>query len=154
MKKVLFIFSLFLLALGACQKYESVIPDPDPPIPIPDTIFIPDNSFMGNGPFFVKIDGNTLLFLFDNNYVSSPPLGTPFFQYKIGDGAWSPKVIQATPYQGYEDWGSGTIPMSVIVPENAVICIRFGIGSAYADIQTSIFYLNGSVCFVTAQINH
>lgn len=154
MKKVLFIFSLFLLVLVSCQKYESIVPDPDPPIPIPDSVFIPDISWLGNGPFFAKVDGNTLILLFNNTYVSSPPADVPFFQYKIGNGSWTPKVLQATPYQGYEGWGTGTMPVSIIIPENAVIYIRFGIGSAYADTQTSIFHLNGNICFSLAQINH
>lgn len=155
MKKVLLILSLFLIGFSACQKYESTIPNiPDPPTPIPDTTFIPDNSWVGNGPFFAKADGNTLLLLFNNVYVLSPPVDIPFCQYKIGSGSWSPKVTQATPFQNHEGWGLGTIPMSVIIPENAVIHIRFGIGSAYADIQTSMFYLNGELCFMMAQINH
>ena len=93
MKKVLLIFTLFLITFGGCKKYESVMGDD--PVPIP---YHPDNTWVGDNNFYAKGNSNTLMLLFRND-LNLP--GIPFFEYKIGDGGfWSAPIIQATPFDG------------------------------------------------------
>jgi len=147
MKKVLLIFTLFLITFGGCKKYESVMGDD--PVPIP---YHPDNTWVGDNNFYAKGNSNTLMLLFRND-LNLP--GSPFFEYKIGDGgSWSAPIIQATPFDGQSNWGLGTISSSIVIPENALIYIRFGTGTTYANIQTSMFNVGGVICFELPQINH
>jgi hypothetical protein len=149
MKKVLLIFALVVITICSCKKYDKILPDPDP---IPDsTGFTPDNSWVGNGPFFIKVEGNTLMLLFCNEYVIDPH--SPFFEYKIGNGSWSTPIMQATPFAGQNNWGLGTVPTSVVIPEDAIIYVRFGSGPNYANIQTSIFNVGGILCFCIPRVD-
>lgn len=154
MKKVLFICILIFSALFySCEKYEMIIPSSDLPDPIPDTVYVPDNSWIGNQMFFAKADNNSLLLLFCNSYVNGPS-GMPFYEYKIGDGPWSAPIMQATPFAGHNNWGLGTVPVSIITPETALVYVRFGLGSTYANIQTSMFNVGGVITFGLPMIEH
>jgi|GEM_PF-1673745 len=147
---LLIIFLVNFAIIGGCKKYESVIPSADTIVPVPTPV--PDNTWMGNGPFFVKVSGNTIMLLFVNSYVLDPH--APFYEYKIGNGAWSAPIAQATPYSGHALWGLGTIPMTIVIPEDATIYVRFGSGPNYANITTSMFNVGGVICFGLPQINH
>ncbi|PIT94765.1 hypothetical protein COT98_02290 [Candidatus Falkowbacteria bacterium CG10_big_fil_rev_8_21_14_0_10_39_9] len=142
MRKVLLILAILTVTIYSCQKYEIVKQVVPPPPPKP---FVPDQSWIGEGPFFVKVEADSLKFLFCNDYVVGPS-GVAFFEYKIGDSPYYNRITQVV-LLDHSNWGSGSILTALIIPANSLISIQFGVGSVYANVAKSRFNNSGIIEF-------